>query len=183
MSRGWEFIAPSTVVVRGGSHPAVYRLFIDLRAVAESGAGDPVMLASFLQVRVCVVVCMIVCLLAVRGQGRGQCYWQLILSFPPSSIQRRKSPPLAELSIAPKQLLLQMLRSCIQEQLPLPTLRRVLTQVGGSADSRTHLLTVLLHMTVAIYCGRMHCGRCAEHGATLPLRRASLRSLRSALPL
>ena len=50
MSNGWEFIAPSTVIVRGGSHPAVYRLFIDLRAVTESGAGDPLMLASFLQV-------------------------------------------------------------------------------------------------------------------------------------
>lgn len=50
MSNGWEFIAPSTVIVRGGSHPAVYRLYIDLRAVTESGAGDPVMLASFLQV-------------------------------------------------------------------------------------------------------------------------------------
>ena len=46
----WEYIAPSTVIARGGSHPAVYRLYIDLRAVADSRAGDPVMLTAFLQV-------------------------------------------------------------------------------------------------------------------------------------
>jgi hypothetical protein len=46
----WEFISPSTVIARGGSHPAVYRLYIDLRAVADSAAGDPVMLTAFLQV-------------------------------------------------------------------------------------------------------------------------------------
>ena len=46
----WKFVAPSTVIVRGGAHPAVHRLYIDQRAVADSGAGDPVALTSFLQV-------------------------------------------------------------------------------------------------------------------------------------
>ncbi|GAX83533.1 hypothetical protein CEUSTIGMA_g10958.t1 [Chlamydomonas eustigma] len=85
----WELIAPSTVIDRS-AHQAVYRLYLDLRAVADS-CGDPVLLASFLQ--------------------------------------RRRSPPLAELSVLPKFLLQSMLRNSMQEQLPVTVLRKTFQQV------------------------------------------------------
>lgn len=75
---------PCTVIDRG--QQAVYRLYIDLRAVADS-CSNPVLLASFLQ--------------------------------------RRRSPLLPQLAIAPKQLLLGLLRSCLEEQQPPATLRRL----------------------------------------------------------
>ncbi len=45
----WEFVAPATAIDRG-THQAVYRLYIDLRAVSDS-CDDPEVLASFLQRR------------------------------------------------------------------------------------------------------------------------------------
>lgn len=50
-------------------------------------------------------------------------------SIPAYHPQRRRCPPLPELSIMPKQLLLSMLRGCLQEQLPPHTLRKVFLQV------------------------------------------------------
>ncbi|MEW5318003.1 MAG: hypothetical protein WDW38_009257 [Sanguina aurantia] len=117
----WSFELPGMVV--DVAHQAVYRLYLDLRAVAAS-CSDPALLAGFLQRRRPTTV-------------------------PPSILDVMARPPghahAGEYSLAlagmvlPKQLLFGVVRGSLQERLPMPVLRKIfdsLTKAYSEAMAR-----------------------------------------------
>lgn len=113
---------------------AVYRLYLDLRAVAAS-CSDPALLAGFLQRRRPATVPPSILDVMARspsmssdgGAGRHQL---------PSGASHSAQSTASEFSVAlagmvlPKQLLFGVVRGSLQERLPMPVLRKVRSQVG-----------------------------------------------------